>query len=73
MHKLLTQERILGLDLVMGVKHAAGTATEGTALEAPGGKDAFEAFEEAEVPSDADQEKEHLGGAEHFCERRKNS
>jgi len=58
-HKLLTQERILGLDLVMGVKPVAGTATEGAALEAPGGRDAFESREDAEVLLDGDQEKEH--------------
>jgi SAM-dependent methyltransferase len=58
-HKLLTQERILGLNLVMGVKHVAGTATEGAALEAPGGEDAFEVAEGADVSVDGDQEKEH--------------
>lgn len=58
-HKLLTQERILGLDLVMGVKRVARTATEGAALEASGAKDAFEAPEAADVPADGDQEKEH--------------
>jgi len=57
-HKLLTQERILGLDLVMGVKHVARTATEGAALEAPAGRAAFEAPEGADVPSHGDQEKE---------------
>jgi hypothetical protein len=35
-HKLLTQERILGLDLLMGLKPVAGpTAVEAVATEAP--------------------------------------
>jgi hypothetical protein len=40
-HKLLTRERILGLDLVMGVKRVAGqTSVETTAPEASAAVDA---------------------------------
>ena len=57
-HKLLTQERILGLDLVMGVKHVAEMA-KGAALEGPGGRNSVEVPERADVPSNGDKEKEY--------------
>jgi hypothetical protein len=43
----------------MGVKHVAGTATDGAAHEAPGGKGAFEAPEGDDASADGDQERVH--------------
>lgn len=60
-HKLLTRERILGLDLVMGLKRAAvPPAREGAAFEAPGGADAS---------TDAASEEEQLTGLPLFGDK----
>ena len=53
-HKLLTQERILGLDLVMGVKHAAGApARESVAFA---GADAAEALGGADTSANGEEQ-----------------
>ena len=62
-HKLLTQERILGLDLVMGLKRAAEPpARESADFEALGGADASEVPGGANASTDGAPEEEQLTG-----------